>query len=164
MFGRTYRGSFNAVVHAEEAQVHFLVTPSRLLQHLGELATNGLSMVGETCESNPHPLSLDHVGFGMVEDVEIRMRGETRMGNPRPLVVPGHHKHGHACFGDLCEGPKRLEHKGWGHSGPVKDVPSVDYQVDLPSLGWGQGQLIVGLEVVSPSPSLHSRAKRQVKP
>ena len=54
MVGRSYRGSLNAVMHAKETEVCLLATPSGLLQHLGELATNGLSMVGETGEGNPN--------------------------------------------------------------------------------------------------------------
>jgi len=101
MVGRSYRGSLNAVMHAKETEVCLLATPSGLLQHLGELATNGLSMVGETGEGNPKASRPHHGGLGIAEDEEVRMLSETVMGNPRSLVIPRHNEHRHTRLGDL---------------------------------------------------------------
>jgi hypothetical protein len=75
--GGTHRGPLHAVVHAEEAQVGALLTPTRLLQHLREPFTYAATFKGKPGDCHPYLSYLRHLRLGTTEDVEVWVGRET---------------------------------------------------------------------------------------
>jgi len=157
-------GPLDTVVDTQKADVHRFVTPSGLLQDLREELANASPLVRKPGQRDACPSNLNLDGRGYVEDVEVRMVPQSAVGDSGPFVVAGNHEHRRAFVGDLQEGFEGLIHQGGRDPGPVKDVATVDYQVYLLLPRCGQGTLMVGEEVVAPTPPIDARVERQIEP
>jgi hypothetical protein len=151
------------MVKAEEAQVGLLTTPTRVLQNLWEAFSNPTAFIGESGDGHPDVSRQYHLRFGAAEYVDVRMGGETIMGNPGSLMVSRHNEDWDARLSDLNQRTECLINQGRGHSRAVEDVPPVYHQVDLSGLCRRQGPFVIRQEVVPPPPPLHSLLRRQVE-
>jgi hypothetical protein len=132
-------------------------------EDLREVLPDSAPLVGKAGDG--HLLTTDTQGPGsrVVEDVEVRVAGETRMGDPGSFVVSRNDKNGNTPVCDLKERFECLVDESRCHPRPMEQVSSVNHQVNRTGNARGQSPLMICQEIEASPPPCHSGPGRKIE-
>jgi len=160
---RTNRRSLDALVKTEHADVGIDQGVFRGGQQVREPRTHVVTLGWKPRYRDASTAHLGHERPWSVEDMNVRMLGEPQVRYATALVVARNNEDRNASIRDASERLERLPHHAARRPGAIEHVAAVDNQVDLTGERRLQRSLIIGLEVMTAPPPIHTRIYRQVE-
>src|SRR5262245_59875115 len=153
---RTDGRPFDAVMHAEQANVRRRALPFGFFEHAQKSLSNVASLVRKPRERDLHSTDVAAKRSRLIEDVHVRMQRESHVWQSGSLVVSGHDEDRNSSISDVPKRFERLIGESWRNSRPVEDVAAVHYQINLTSKGWSKRRVVIREEVVASAASRHT--------
>ena len=157
---RSYGRAFDAVVNAEKSMFGFVIAPVGLADECRELRPHILALVWEARERDSDASDVHAERARDIEDVDVRVRQESRVWKPRPLMVARNDEHGNAEVGDPPERLIRLMRDRRVGCGSVEDVAAVDDDIDTAREGRRERRRVVREEIESAPSAPNPRPDR----
>ena len=162
--GRADRRALGGLVYAQHAHGRGVRRPLGVGDQLRELRADVATLARESGQGECRAAGFHDERPRSVEDVDVRMRGESGMRQKRALVIPRNDEHRHAAFGHAPQRLERLVCERRHNGRTVEHVAAMHDDVDLPIERRLERRRVVGQEVVTASPPLDARAHGKVEP
>jgi hypothetical protein len=151
---------FDTVVNAEQPVIGVMIAPIRSIDQRPELPADLIALIRKSGQRDTHASDVGGEGAGRVEDVNVSVRHQPGMREPRAFVIPGNDEHRNSEIGNSPERTVRLVRDARVGCRSVEDIPAVNDEIGVTGEGRCESGRIVGEEIESTASAPNAGADR----